>query len=232
MEDESENIVVEENVLQDAVEDIEAGLEENVEPQTAMNSSIPLNFVPGHVLQDAVEDVEKELEELKICEQVYCNKNSEPKPKKQKSNHLIYAPNFIFKHFIRNGQSRSRLFIFPTADKKLCYEYFYDFNREKYMCCGCNNKKRQTSATIEEDENGEDFVKCIRIDHICKLRPFNLDKWESDLIIKAPNFRQITEIIDGESKKFLLLFTSADKKKFFKFAWDHGQQIMYPTRSN
>uniref|UniRef100_A0A914Y947 Uncharacterized protein n=1 Tax=Panagrolaimus superbus TaxID=310955 RepID=A0A914Y947_9BILA len=237
---------MEENVSQGAVEDMEEGSEENVEPESAMYSSViqkdavEENVLPGNCTNTGSilnnpngfngerlrRRLKRSCREKKICEQICCNKISEPKPKKQKSNNFIYAPNFIFKHFIRNGLSRSRLFIFPTADKKQCYEYFYDFYRKAYVCCGCNNKKTCISAKIEDGKNGEeDFVECLRIDHICKLRPFKLDKCKSDLIIKAPNYQQITEIIDGESKKFLLLFTSADKKDYFKFSWDHGQQI-------
>uniref|UniRef100_A0AC35G7S0 Uncharacterized protein n=1 Tax=Panagrolaimus sp. PS1159 TaxID=55785 RepID=A0AC35G7S0_9BILA len=133
-------------------------------------------------------------------------------------NEFVYSPNFKVISYIQNGISKSRLFIFPTSDKTQCFEYFFDFNRKYYICCGCNNGKR-THAKSLQDSNGADYVHCFRTDHICKLRPFKPDKYKTDFIIKKPNY-ELNGVFDD-----LLLYTSADKKKFYKFTYDCHQKL-------
>uniref|UniRef100_A0AC34FHY5 Uncharacterized protein n=1 Tax=Panagrolaimus sp. ES5 TaxID=591445 RepID=A0AC34FHY5_9BILA len=243
-----DEISFEEHVLQDTVEETETS-EANIEIQSANDSSIILDDVNEQNVfltvnfsnTSYVDGIEKSVDErneramrrlkrshreMEKNHQTNPQSNiNESKSKKKKLNNIIYAPNFIFKHFIRNGDTRSRLFIFPDSKKKECYEYFYDFDRQLYICCGCNNKHRCVSATIEEDENGENYVQCNTNGHVCKLRKYNPAKYKTDLIIKAPNYQLITENVGGEQKNYLILFTSTDKKKFYKMPYESHQKM-------
>uniref|UniRef100_A0AC34FTC8 Uncharacterized protein n=1 Tax=Panagrolaimus sp. ES5 TaxID=591445 RepID=A0AC34FTC8_9BILA len=137
---------------------------------------------------------------------------------------FIHVPNYKLISYIQNGISKSRLFIFPTSDKSYCYEYFYDFNREMYICCGCNNAKKCTHAIILKDSNGTDYVRCLKTDHICDLRLFKPEKYKTDFIIKKPNY----EFIGTDNE--LLLFTSIDKTKFYKMSYDAHQKLYICTQ--
>uniref|UniRef100_A0A914PML0 Uncharacterized protein n=1 Tax=Panagrolaimus davidi TaxID=227884 RepID=A0A914PML0_9BILA len=139
-----------------------------------------------------------------------------------------YPTNFKFINYIRMGNSRSRLFIFPTSSNRKCYEYFYDYRMNHFVCCGCNNGKC-TNAIVKQDSEGKNYVECLRTDHRCKLREFKPEKYKTDLIIKKPNYKEITDSVmifgKKERRKFLLLFTSVDQKRFYKLQWDNGQNL-------
>uniref|UniRef100_A0A914QCD0 Uncharacterized protein n=1 Tax=Panagrolaimus davidi TaxID=227884 RepID=A0A914QCD0_9BILA len=139
-----------------------------------------------------------------------------------------YPTNFKFINYIRMGNSRSRLFIFPTSSNRKCYEYFYDHRMNHFVCCGCNNGKC-TNAIVKHDSEGKNYVECLRTDHRCKLREFKPEKYKTDLIIKKPNYKEITDYVmifgKKERRKFLLLFTSVDQKQFYKLQWDNGQNL-------
>uniref|UniRef100_A0AC34FAT2 Transposase n=1 Tax=Panagrolaimus sp. ES5 TaxID=591445 RepID=A0AC34FAT2_9BILA len=134
---------------------------------------------------------------------------------------IIEAPNFELCSFQNNGGERLRLFIFLDTKRIQCYEYFWESKLKCYQCCGCNNKRIRVSAEICKKENGEEYVKLSSRKHVCDIRKYNPNKYDTTKnTVEAPNFEIISFIENSISKQRLFIFFNSDRKECYEFYWN------------
>uniref|UniRef100_A0AC34GVW7 Uncharacterized protein n=1 Tax=Panagrolaimus sp. ES5 TaxID=591445 RepID=A0AC34GVW7_9BILA len=139
------------------------------------------------------------------------------------SKQIVKKLNFKVINFEKNGVSKSMLIIFNPSNKELCYEYFWDTKAKCYVCCGCANIKHVT-AKICKNENGEDFVKLNKNEHVCVLRPYAPEKFADFLIVDKSGYEKCEYTSNGISYSKIFIFTSNSKEFCYKFCINHGKK--------
>uniref|UniRef100_A0AC34GEN7 Uncharacterized protein n=1 Tax=Panagrolaimus sp. ES5 TaxID=591445 RepID=A0AC34GEN7_9BILA len=102
------------------------------------------------------------------CKSIGSGKNKElvarKKGKKRKLQNAIYDKiihESIFKlvNIKKDGRLLKRLLIFTSEAQTHCYEYSINSEKTAYFCRGCIKKSISTSAILEYDSHGIEFVK-------------------------------------------------------------------------
>uniref|UniRef100_A0A914QMW3 Uncharacterized protein n=1 Tax=Panagrolaimus davidi TaxID=227884 RepID=A0A914QMW3_9BILA len=145
---------------------------------------------------------------------------------------IIESTNFKIHNFRRNGVSKSILFVFDSADKSVGYKYFWDNTYKIFICGGCQYKRKNLSAKILKNKEGNDCVKLYKTKHVCEMLKYEPEKYKCEVIIESPNFKIHNFQRNGVSKSILFVFDSADESVGYKYFWDNTQKVYRCGESN
>uniref|UniRef100_A0AC35F5A9 Uncharacterized protein n=1 Tax=Panagrolaimus sp. PS1159 TaxID=55785 RepID=A0AC35F5A9_9BILA len=139
---------------------------------------------------------------------------------------IVTKHNFELFQYKQKGIEKKTLVIFCPTNKRLCYEYGWYNRMQCFFCLGCHtdDNKLAVTAIIQKNENDEDYIKLSNVEHICVLREFDSLKYKSDIVISKSMYEIMPSSSDGQKNKYLLVFTSADKKMCYKYIY---QQYSY-----
>uniref|UniRef100_A0A914QHI0 Uncharacterized protein n=1 Tax=Panagrolaimus davidi TaxID=227884 RepID=A0A914QHI0_9BILA len=100
---------------------------------------------------------------------------------------LIEDSNFM----VLNRESKTesaKLIVFTSPSKEFCYEYVLRKSRNIFSCYACEILKRNVSAQIHKNENGQEFVQTFKNEHICQPKIFKPEKYELKILPKSQFF--------------------------------------------
>uniref|UniRef100_A0AC34FSS7 Transposase n=1 Tax=Panagrolaimus sp. ES5 TaxID=591445 RepID=A0AC34FSS7_9BILA len=127
---------------------------------------------------------------------------------------IVKQNDFKMDNFL--GNLCEHITIFLPNVKSLCYSYSKEPTKNTFICNGCKRMKKYANAKLCEDKNGEKYLKLNDTEHICKPQKYNPNKF-SLRIIENQNFKIETIFKNGDQRKYLSLFTSSDKKCFYRY---------------
>uniref|UniRef100_A0A914PUV3 Uncharacterized protein n=1 Tax=Panagrolaimus davidi TaxID=227884 RepID=A0A914PUV3_9BILA len=136
--------------------------------------------------------------------------------KRQKC-HNFAKSNCQFKMVNINGTPRliKRLLIFPSNDKRFCYEFRrIRLTTNIFYCIGC--EKMGIFFLAKMDQNGELQIQDKK--HVCKKLKYSTEKYFDIRKIRKPNY-EILENCNTNSGKALILFNPKDQSQCYDFRW-------------
>uniref|UniRef100_A0A914Q8H5 Uncharacterized protein n=1 Tax=Panagrolaimus davidi TaxID=227884 RepID=A0A914Q8H5_9BILA len=97
--------------------------------------------------------------------------------------------------------SRLRLAIFTSDDKKLCYIYT-NIGQKSFHCIECKHKKIYVSASVcQENPDGSEYIRLGNTKHICK--PIKFSNVENEGIKLLKNSGLETKVIKVDKSKIV-----------------------------
>uniref|UniRef100_A0AC34F2E3 Uncharacterized protein n=1 Tax=Panagrolaimus sp. ES5 TaxID=591445 RepID=A0AC34F2E3_9BILA len=144
------------------------------------------------------------------------------KPEKYAEKQIVTADKFkIFKN-VQNGIDRSKMVIFTSSEKKMCYEYFWQNRSQTFHCCACSNKKNTIEAEVCKDSDGNDqYLKLYWKKHVCEPRKYEPEKFKSSKeIVESSNFKIFQYKNKNELISRLIVFCPTNKNLCYEFFWN------------
>uniref|UniRef100_A0A914QF19 Uncharacterized protein n=1 Tax=Panagrolaimus davidi TaxID=227884 RepID=A0A914QF19_9BILA len=138
------------------------------------------------------------------------------------STRIVENENFKIIKYTQKGISTSKLFIFDPTNKNLCRGYLWDSTNGYYLCIGCTSKNPRVFARLCKNADGIEYLILSKNQHVCDLKEFNPDKYKNDVIIKKPMYKHVECFVNGEKRKYLLIFTDESQKFYYKFTYENG----------
>uniref|UniRef100_A0AC34F5Q8 Uncharacterized protein n=1 Tax=Panagrolaimus sp. ES5 TaxID=591445 RepID=A0AC34F5Q8_9BILA len=141
----------------------------------------------------------------------------------------IFASDFKMANVEKNGRLLKRLLIFTTKDKTHCYEYSINPEKTTYFCRGCHEKVLRmpaASAIMEQDVDGNEFVKLEDKKHVCTPIPYFSKNYIERIILKKPNY-EVLENCNVRSGKMLFIFDDHDKTECYEYYFDQTYRHFY-----
>uniref|UniRef100_A0A914PZM9 C2H2-type domain-containing protein n=1 Tax=Panagrolaimus davidi TaxID=227884 RepID=A0A914PZM9_9BILA len=145
------------------------------------------------------------------------------------SKRIVEKPNFEIYDYVKNDVSKSMLIIFCATNKELCYEYFWEKHGQVYVCCGCANIIHVT-AKLCKNENGEEYLKLNKSEHVCELRPYEPQKFIDNLKIDKSDYETSEYSYNGISSKRLFIFATKSKEFCYKFYYNSTENFYYCSK--
>uniref|UniRef100_A0AC35FFX2 Uncharacterized protein n=1 Tax=Panagrolaimus sp. PS1159 TaxID=55785 RepID=A0AC35FFX2_9BILA len=68
---------------------------------------------------------------------------------------------------------KQKLIVYCSADKKLCYSYFYERKSKRFVCEKCKEQNRYVVAYLREQQNDSQFVELGLLPHLCNSIPYS-----------------------------------------------------------
>uniref|UniRef100_A0A914P5U9 Uncharacterized protein n=1 Tax=Panagrolaimus davidi TaxID=227884 RepID=A0A914P5U9_9BILA len=127
------------------------------------------------------------------------------------SKRIVEKPNFEIFDYVKNDVTKSMLIIFF------------------YVCCGCANIIHVT-AKLCKNENGEEYLKLNKTEHVCELRPFEPQKFVDNLKIDKSDYETLAYSYNGISSKRLFIFTTKSKEFCYKFYYNSTENFYYCSK--
>uniref|UniRef100_A0AC35EUK7 Uncharacterized protein n=1 Tax=Panagrolaimus sp. PS1159 TaxID=55785 RepID=A0AC35EUK7_9BILA len=93
-------------------------------------------------------------------------------------------------------------------------------------------EKRATAVIFKNEKDGKEYLKLNKNEHICDLKEVDLIKFKDDLMIQKPMYEIVEKYVCGKKKKFLLIFTDAEKEYCYKFGYSPSEKCFCCTRCN
>uniref|UniRef100_A0A914QAE4 Uncharacterized protein n=1 Tax=Panagrolaimus davidi TaxID=227884 RepID=A0A914QAE4_9BILA len=131
--------------------------------------------------------------------------------------HKFIKSNCQFKMVNINGTRRllKRLLIFPSNDKRFCYEFRRSqLNPNIFYCNECEKMGIFFRAKI--DQNGELQIQDKK--HVCKKLQYSTEKYFDIQKIRKPNY-EILENCSTNSGKVLIIFNPNNRNLCYDFRW-------------
>ena len=125
----------------------------------------------------------------------------------------ILAPDYEIQKYVTFGKEFQKLIIFDPDDRKLCYEFRLSSN--VFRCRKCSALKAYVSAKLCQDENGEEYIRHSKTEHVCSPVPYKpapnpeINKLDSSKFVYK-------EKSDGHGR--LYIFASDNRKLCYKYA--------------
>uniref|UniRef100_A0A914QAR3 Ubiquitin-like domain-containing protein n=1 Tax=Panagrolaimus davidi TaxID=227884 RepID=A0A914QAR3_9BILA len=138
---------------------------------------------------------------------------------------IINVKNYRIGSECFGSEWKKHLYVFDTDDKTLCYNYtfvptrntiaFLKSSKPYFVCNKCKNINKHAptvSATIESNENGEEYVKLSENEHVCERQ-----EYEPPTIIYKPYYELDTVEHRGKKVQHLYVFDSNDKTLYYNY---------------
>uniref|UniRef100_A0AC34F7B3 Uncharacterized protein n=1 Tax=Panagrolaimus sp. ES5 TaxID=591445 RepID=A0AC34F7B3_9BILA len=164
-----------------------------------------------------------------------------------KEEKVLYPP--AFEYMENSSTGVPKIFIFTSANKKMCYVFHRVYGKEnRYICSGCHDKPTKENTIFEagkkikgvvyiylfKDSDGKYSVKLPSHQHICEPKKYQPKKYETlkrpkrkpapideSKKIKKPNF-ELQQNLKGDPKGKLIIFDFNDKSLCYEYCfWDN-----------
>uniref|UniRef100_A0A914P3A2 Uncharacterized protein n=1 Tax=Panagrolaimus davidi TaxID=227884 RepID=A0A914P3A2_9BILA len=133
--------------------------------------------------------------------------------------HIVKKPHFKIHNYNHHGTKKSALIIFCSTNMKLCNEYFWSNSAQTYLCAGCAKNSKTVYAKIKNNSENEEYVELSKAEHVCDLREYDPTKFKNDIFVPKSMYDIVENTVKGKRKKSLIIFTSIEKKMYYKFSY-------------
>uniref|UniRef100_A0A914QUC2 Uncharacterized protein n=1 Tax=Panagrolaimus davidi TaxID=227884 RepID=A0A914QUC2_9BILA len=135
---------------------------------------------------------------------------------------VVDSNNFMI--FDQNDDTKpTRLVLFTSNSKELCYPYYYHKKLKKFTCSGCLYKNKTITAKIIKNGNGEECLLLFGNDHICKPKKFILEEYEPKIMNESAFL--ITANQYGKPNSKIILFDPEKDGYSFSYFADRGSSF-------
>uniref|UniRef100_A0A914QZ10 Uncharacterized protein n=1 Tax=Panagrolaimus davidi TaxID=227884 RepID=A0A914QZ10_9BILA len=77
-----------------------------------------------------------------------------------------------------NDGKPTKLVVFTSATKDLCYELCYNASKKKFFCIRCKGLKKSVTMKLITKENGEEYLMSMKNEHVCTPKKFEEKKFQ------------------------------------------------------
>uniref|UniRef100_A0A914PAX6 Uncharacterized protein n=1 Tax=Panagrolaimus davidi TaxID=227884 RepID=A0A914PAX6_9BILA len=134
--------------------------------------------------------------------------------KRQKYDNFIKSNcKFNMVNINRTPRLLKRLLIFPSDDKRFCYEYS-PYKQTVFHCTECRKLGINVRATVGQHND----LKIQDKEHVCKKLQYATEKYFDIQKIRKPNY-EFLENCNTNSGKVLILFNPNDRNQCHDFRW-------------
>uniref|UniRef100_A0A914QXR3 Uncharacterized protein n=1 Tax=Panagrolaimus davidi TaxID=227884 RepID=A0A914QXR3_9BILA len=86
---------------------------------------------------------------------------------------FLNSAEYEIQTFFEKSIKKQKLIVYCSADKKLCYSYFYERKSKRFVCEKCKEQNRYVVAYLREQQNDSQFVELGLLPHLCNPIPYS-----------------------------------------------------------
>uniref|UniRef100_A0A914PR34 Uncharacterized protein n=1 Tax=Panagrolaimus davidi TaxID=227884 RepID=A0A914PR34_9BILA len=86
---------------------------------------------------------------------------------------FLNSTEYEIQTFYEKSIKKQKLIVYCTADKKLCYSYFYERKSKRFVCEKCKEQNRYVIAYLREQQYDSQFVELGLLPHLCNPIPYS-----------------------------------------------------------
>jgi hypothetical protein len=86
---------------------------------------------------------------------------------------FLNSAEYEIQTFFEKSTMKQKLIVYCSADKKLCYSYFYERKSKRFVCEKCKEQNRYVVAYLREQQNDSQFVELGLLPHLCNPIPYS-----------------------------------------------------------